>query len=286
MFIVGEEYPRDRLLNFVGSKQSQSGIIWGTKRTDCVLVTSGGRHSEEAGYYDERKADGSWIYFGQGGSGDQNPKRFSNKIIIEQKRSILLFSTRQPTPEEIKARGTHSKRYMYEGSFNIFTWDIFTPSVGRRAGNQLLRFYLIPTLDSYTIDTIEKESPPDVENDLHKIKEAALRYEPQPKQSTQALHEYRLASYLIKKYARLRANGICECCDKPAPFVDVNGYPFLEVHHIFRLADDGPDSPVNVAAICPNCHREAHFGSNIEEIRGKLAARILYKEQALDSGQK
>ncbi|MFC1652495.1 HNH endonuclease [Planctomycetota bacterium] len=37
---------------------------------------------------------------------------------------------------------------------------------------------------------------------------------------------------------------------------------FLEVHHLFRLADDGPDIPDNVAAICPNCHRELHYGAD------------------------
>ena len=36
--------------------------------------------------------------------------------------------------------------------------------------------------------------------------------------------------------------------------------PYLEVHHIIRLADDGDDSVENAIALCPNCHREAHFG--------------------------
>ncbi|WP_342542729.1 HNH endonuclease signature motif containing protein [Paenisporosarcina sp. FSL H8-0542] len=36
--------------------------------------------------------------------------------------------------------------------------------------------------------------------------------------------------------------------------------PYLEVHHIKRLADNGEDSVENAIAVCPNCHRELHFG--------------------------
>ncbi len=58
-----------------------------------------------------------------------------------------------------------------------------------------------------------------------------------------------------------RADGICEECKKPAPFNrKKDNTPYLEVHHIIRLADDGDDSVENAIALCPNCHREAHFG--------------------------
>lgn len=59
----------------------------------------------------------------------------------------------------------------------------------------------------------------------------------------------------------LRANGVCERCKKPAPFNRTkDGTPYLEVHHKIYLADDGDDSVDNAEALCPNCHREAHFG--------------------------
>ncbi len=34
----------------------------------------------------------------------------------------------------------------------------------------------------------------------------------------------------------------------------------LEVHHVIRLADGGSDTINNSVALCPNCHRELHFG--------------------------
>lgn len=58
-----------------------------------------------------------------------------------------------------------------------------------------------------------------------------------------------------------RANGICENCNKLAPFIrESDGTPYLEVHHIIRLADGGEDSLENTIAVCPNCHRELHYG--------------------------
>ena len=60
-----------------------------------------------------------------------------------------------------------------------------------------------------------------------------------------------------------RAKGTCESCDKPAPFVKArDGTPYLEVHHKVPLAQGGDDTVENAIALCPNCHREAHFGSN------------------------
>jgi 5-methylcytosine-specific restriction protein A len=59
----------------------------------------------------------------------------------------------------------------------------------------------------------------------------------------------------------LRANGTCERCGNSAPFLrKSDGSPYLEVHHKVRLADGGDDTVENAIAICPNCHRRAHFG--------------------------
>ena len=66
------------------------------------------------------------------------------------------------------------------------------------------------------------------------------------------------------------ANGICECCKKPAPFYKEDGTSFLEVHHLKQLADGGSDTTTNAIAVCPNCHRELHFGVNKVNIKMKL----------------
>lgn len=58
-----------------------------------------------------------------------------------------------------------------------------------------------------------------------------------------------------------RAKGVCEYCKQIAPFYrDADNSPYLEVHHIIPLSEGGDDTVVNSMALCPNCHRMAHYG--------------------------
>jgi hypothetical protein len=57
-----------------------------------------------------------------------------------------------------------------------------------------------------------------------------------------------------------RAGGRCEVWSEPAPFLRrVDGSPYLEVHHRKPLAAGGEDVVENAVAVCPNCHRAAHY---------------------------
>jgi len=59
----------------------------------------------------------------------------------------------------------------------------------------------------------------------------------------------------------LRANGVCDKCHEPAPFSRrTDGSPYLEVHHWTPLSQGGEDTVENAGALCPNCHRQSHFG--------------------------
>jgi 5-methylcytosine-specific restriction enzyme A len=287
MFELGREYKRSRLLAFVGSKQGRSGIIWGPDQPNCVIVTSGGKHSQEAGYQDRRNADGTWEYFGQGKEGDQDPGRYANKLLTRGERSVLLFSTREPTAEEVRRRATRAKLYLFEGLFGARSWKRFVPTAGPRAGESLLLFHLVPAEGSYGLQLGNMVA---AEDDLDMADESATLAQLRavlkergsfPEMGTLSERQYRIASARVRKYARLRACGSCECCNKPAPFLSITEEPFLEVHHIHRLADEGPDRPENVAALCPNCHREAHFGRNRDLFQENITRRILIKEQEL-----
>ena len=59
------------------------------------------------------------------------------------------------------------------------------------------------------------------------------------------------------------------------------GEPFLEVHHIRRLSDGGPDDPLSLAGVCPNCHRQAHHGDASEEFNRSLANGVASREVEL-----
>ena len=79
----------------------------------------------------------------------------------------------------------------------------------------------------------------------------------------------------VKAWVLDQAKGICELCGNRAPFVDEDGYPFLEVHHVIPLADKGPDVVHNAVALCPNCHRRCHHSVDrivaVEGLYGKVA---------------
>ena len=74
----------------------------------------------------------------------------------------------------------------------------------------------------------------------------------------------------VWRFTLRRADGTCELCEKPAPFHIPEGRPFLEVHHVKPLAEEGPDTIDNTVALCPNCHREAHRGTDKADIRKRL----------------
>jgi len=75
-----------------------------------------------------------------------------------------------------------------------------------------------------------------------------------------------------------RATGMCETqgCSHTL-FKKDDGNPYLEVHHIVPLSEQGHDTLINVAAICPHCHRELHHGINRVRLRTALQQHIASK---------
>ena len=78
----------------------------------------------------------------------------------------------------------------------------------------------------------------------------------------------------VKAWVLREARGICENCGQPAPFHGVDGIPYLEVHHIRQLADGGSDTIKNTVALCPNCHREMHYGLKRDVLAANLYACV------------
>lgn len=82
-----------------------------------------------------------------------------------------------------------------------------------------------------------------------------------PKVKTISVRVYERNPYVVAEVLE-RANGVCEKCNAPAPFQrKKDGSPYLEVHHKEMLANGGEDTVKNAIALCPNCHREQHFGA-------------------------
>lgn len=70
---------------------------------------------------------------------------------------------------------------------------------------------------------------------------------------------YRRNSDVVAE-ALYQAQGTCRLCGANAPFSrGSDGTPYLEVHHRKTLAEGGEDTIENAIAVCPNCHRKAHY---------------------------
>lgn len=80
-------------------------------------------------------------------------------------------------------------------------------------------------------------------------------------------------SAVVRASALKRANGACEHCGIRG-FETKAGQIYLETHHIIYLSENGPDALENVAAICANCHSEAHSGKNAQKISQTLSGKI------------
>jgi 5-methylcytosine-specific restriction protein A len=82
---------------------------------------------------------------------------------------------------------------------------------------------------------------------------------------------------LVSEYAKRKAKGICQLCNQPAPFCNLDGEPHLETHHVIPLANDGTDFIENVAALCPNCHRKMHIlnlPADVTTLKNKTTSRV------------
>jgi 5-methylcytosine-specific restriction enzyme A len=81
----------------------------------------------------------------------------------------------------------------------------------------------------------------------------------------------------------LRSEGRCEnpgCTGDIHDLTD-DGNPILEIDHIRDLAQGGPDNPVQMIALCPNCHAIKTRGRTREELRQALFVVARQRHAAL-----
>jgi 5-methylcytosine-specific restriction protein A len=235
--------------------------------------TAGAKH----GYADTWQKDGSFHYCGEGQTGDMRLVRGNRAIASHAGLShdLLLFET--------TGKG---RPVRYVGQFVCAGW--FTERLPDTEGalRDALIFKLVPlSASAEAVTTALPEQPKSTEefNSLRARAYAAARM-PKDVSPNDAVRSYFTRSIVIRDYALARAGGSCELCGSSAPFVTNAGVPFLEVHHIERLTDGGPDSPSSVAALCPNCHREAHYGQKADAIKQRLkdVVRVVEKVTGAD----
>jgi 5-methylcytosine-specific restriction enzyme A len=81
-----------------------------------------------------------------------------------------------------------------------------------------------------------------------------------------------IRSAAARRAVLLRSKGNCEnpdCIGHPDVLTDA-GDPILEIDHIHDLAKDGPDDPIQMIALCPNCHAVKTRSRDRERLRQRL----------------
>ncbi|WP_080265820.1 HNH endonuclease [Pseudomonas syringae] len=270
-FTKGEIYDRKSEIHAPFGGSFQSGIAPSDKAPAIFLFT--GSSGEQYGYRDEIDEHGVYSYTGEGQIGHMTLTRGNLAIQnhAESGRTLHLFKSLE------KRKG---QQYIGEFSCAGISW---TDGLDRNGDiRKIVIFHLVPAIDLLT----HEESPSD---DLHthnqELKTETLRnraYEAAiaspSKSKVTAIRTVHARSQAVKDYVLRRADGTCESCEKAAPFITKIGKPYLEPHHINRLSDGGLDHPLFIAAVCPTCHKEIHYGARGEQKNEALRQIISIKE--------
>jgi len=232
-------------------------------------------HGDLHGYEDRFQADGMFWYTGEGQVGDMKFVRANRALRDHEAEGRRVFLFEQTRKSYV--------RFVAEMRYDGHHFETRPDRDGK--DRQAIVFHL-EVLDAGG----RLESPASGSDDSLVIKPSSLARMPlvelraralsaassssDPRQRTVAVQNRAEA---VRQYALKRAAGICESCRQPAPFHTKKG-PYLEVHHLHRLSDGGPDHPDAVAAICPNCHREIHAGVKGVEMNKALLLLVCAKE--------
>jgi 5-methylcytosine-specific restriction protein A len=264
VFELGKVYRRKDLHERFGG-QEQQGIVTPKGQPFIFLVT--GEAGLAYGYKDETREDGSFLYYGEGKHG---PMEF--------------------------VRGNRAVRDHAKDGRDLHLFDFVPPAHLRYLGQYVCSGYQlvddVPDEDdeprtaiAFELAPIDEDQPDqdralaDVSGlSLDELRQAALDPPAAGTDPPTAKRNAYYRSAAVRTYTLARADGSCEGCRRPAPFTTRAGRPYLEPHHTRRISDGGPDHPASVIALCPTCHRRAHYADDGEAFNESLITWLRQNE--------
>jgi len=267
-FERGAVYDRKTEIHGPFGGSHQSGIAPSSTHPAIFIFT--GEAGEQHGYLDDWLDDNTFLYTGEGQKGPMTLTKGNLAIAehVKTGKSLYLFQS--------LAKG---KGHRFDGEF--VCEGFFQSEQADKDGDlRSTIVFRLSRIEAITDDALNRlpsehnEFP--LESDLIAARNAALsvtQRAPRINPSVSKRNIYQ-RSRVVAHYVIMRSKGVCESCSTTAPFLKVDGQPYLEPHHINRVSDGGLDHPQFVAAICPNCHREIHSGANGERKNLELAAKI------------
>lgn len=267
-FEIGNHYLRKELHNqFKG--QRQHGIS--TPASESFIFVFTDPSSEEFGYSDEFLDNGLFVYSGEGQVGNMTMEGGNKRILRHEENGDSLYIFEKVGEENGADVVAYDGEYRYVDHY----WEKAPDDNGEL--REAVRFKLAP-VDGLTVDLDESEV---AELSAEELFERAKKSGSGETRRTASSEWSYTRSDLVRDFALQDADGVCQACEEEAPFRHKNGEPFLEVHHLYRVSDGGVDGPENVIGVCPNCHREIHYGRRGEDLNEKLIQKAKKRNQYL-----
>jgi len=262
-FTLGHIYRRLQDLHLVYGGGRQGGISNSAQVPVTFLFTGSG---ERYGYADRFDEEGTFFYFGEGQKGHMEFVRGNLAVLNHSShgKALHLFHAVG------KGRG---QKYLGEFVYQDHKW-VIAPDVDGNSRRAII-FRLVPVtrLEQFELASADEPAKHMTLQDSRRRAIAASKVSglDDSKKGSRTIYE---RSRAVRDYVLQRAAGVCELCKEPAPFRRSDGLPYLEPHHTTRLSDGGPDHPQFVAALCPACHREVHYGEHAQAKNLMLRERL------------
>jgi 5-methylcytosine-specific restriction protein A len=271
LFIPNQFYHRQRDIH--DRYGGQSGAISIPPTTPCIFLFTSDTHGTRSAA-DGWISNDTFLYTGEGLLGDMTFGGTNGAVRdhLINRKDIYLFEGMSDRPGIVRAIG----------QMLLTGWQYRQQNDVTGKLRQAIVFELtfLASLDGAPAagDGAEPTIEELMLRPLAELRVAALADPAAAHDLAARIRHARLRSRAITAYALVRANGRCEGCGQAAPFSPISGLPRLEVHHIGRLSDGGPDRPEYVAAVCPACHQRAHAGADVVPFTTSLQTHVRQHE--------
>ena len=216
-----------------------------SKKTGTLVIIS----DETKGLYRDVWKNGILHYTGMGKVGNQ---------VLEGNQNATLYYSDKNGVEVHLVEVLKKAVYTYRGVVKLVEKPY--KSIQPDDNGEIREVWMFPVAPIFESDTDVPREMTEQEISTLSDKELArytavknLNKEPK---KTETVVYYR--DQYLKQMVKRIAEGKCQYCGSDAPFRDKQGQPYLEAHHVIRMADGGKDTIENMVAICPNCHRKVH----------------------------
>ena len=230
----------------------QGGMRRGTKTNTLVLVSN---HVKSI--YSDRWIDNVMHYTGMGTKGDQKLSFMQNPTLAHSDTNGVDLHLFEVLEEKV---------YTYRGQVKLDSSPYEENQLDEDERDRKVWIFPIRLITGNKVTISKEQTSKSYKAKSYRARRLTneeLRQKAVSTGKTQvgrrvvSIIEYQRSPFVAEE-AKRRAKGICELCQKPAPFLKKNGEPYLETHHIIWLAKGGSDTVENTVALCPNCHKKMH----------------------------